>query len=386
MLARKDRIVKAMTSGIVTLFQANGVDWLPGKGRLLDGKRVQLTQHGNGAIRVLEPSSVILASGSRPMQIGAAPLDNDRIVDSSGALEFAEVPRRLGIIGAGVIGLELGSVWRRLGAEVVLLEAQDAFLPIADQQIAREALRQFTRQGLDVRLGARVTATRKTKKHVVVEYEDQSGSQELQVDRLVVAVGRCPHTEDVFAPESGLLLDEKGFVHVDEQCRTNLPGVYAVGDVIGGPMLAHKGSEEGMMVAELIAGRHASVAYDTIPSVIYTAPEIAWVGATEQSVKATGEPYRTGAFPFVANGRARAMEETAGMVKIIAHAETDRLLGVHVISHQASELIAEAVLAMAFEASAEDLARTVHAHPTMAEALHEAALAVDRRAIHRANR
>jgi dihydrolipoyl dehydrogenase len=386
MIARKDRIVGGMTSGIKTLFQANAVDWLPGRGRLLDGKRVQVTPHDSAKPTiVIEPDHVILASGSRPVQMGAAPVDGEWVVDSAGALEFAAVPEKLGIIGAGVIGLELGSVWQRLGAQVVLLEAQDAFLPMLDSQISREALRQFTRQGLDVRLGARVTATRKTKKHVVVEYQDHDGSQRLQVDRLVVAVGRHPYTEGLFAPESGLLLDEKGFVDVDEHCRTNLPGVYAVGDVVGGPMLAHKGSEQGMMVAELICGRHAQVDYDTVPSVIYTSPEIAWVGRPEQELKAAGEPYRAGAFPFSASGRARAMDDPVGLAKILAHADTDRVLGVHVIGHQASELIAEAVLAMTFGASSEDLARTIHAHPTLAEALHEAALAVDRRAIHRVN-
>jgi dihydrolipoamide dehydrogenase len=386
MIARKDRIVKGMTSGIQTLFQANAIVWLPGRGRLLDGKRVQVTPHNPGERTVvLEPQQIILASGSRPIEMGAAPADGEWVVDSAGALEFDEVPRKLGIIGAGVIGLELGSVWQRLGAQVVLLEAQDTFLPMTDAQISREAFRQFTRQGLDIQLGARVVATRKTKKHVVVEYQGQGGPQRLQVDRLVVAVGRRPYTDGLFAPESGLLLDEKGFIHVNEHCRTNLPGVYAVGDVVGGPMLAHKGSEQGMMVAELIAGRQAQLDYDTVPSVIYTSPEIAWVGHTEQALKGAGEPYGAGVFPFAASGRARAMDDPVGMVKILADAATDRVLGVHVIGNQASELIAEAVLAMTFGASSEDLARTIHAHPTLAEALHEAALAVDRRAIHRVN-
>jgi dihydrolipoamide dehydrogenase len=384
MIARKDRIVKGMTSGIATLFKGNGVDSVPGHGCLLDAKRIKVDPlKGNGPSRLLEPTHVILASGSRPMALAAAPVDGDRIVDSSGALEFLEVPQTLGVIGAGVIGLELGSVWRRLGAEVVLLEAQDTFLSIVDGQIAREVLRQFTRQGLNIRLGTRVVSTQKTEKHVMVEFQDREGDQRLQVDRLVVAVGRCPHTEGLFAPESGLLLDERGYILVDEQCQTNLPGVYAIGDVVRGPMLAHKGSEEGMMVAELIAGHEATMEYAIIPSVIYTNPEIAWVGDTEQALKAAGEPYRSGMFPFAANGRARAMEEPIGMVKILAHAHTDRILGVHIIGSSASELIAEAVLAMAFGASSEDLARTVHAHPTLAEAMHEAALAVAKRAIHR---
>jgi dihydrolipoamide dehydrogenase len=268
---------------------------------------------------------------------------------------------------------------------VVLLEAQDTFLSMVDGQIAREALRQFGRQGLNVRLGARVVSTQKSKKHVVVEYHDQEGQQRLQVDHLVVAVGRCPLTDGVFAPESGLLLDERGYIYVDEQCQTNLPGVYAIGDVVRGPMLAHKGSEEGMMVAELIAGHEASMDYNLIPSVIYTNPEIAWVGSTEQELKAAGEPYRSGMFPFSASGRARAMEEPVGLVKILAHAETDRILGAHIVGPSGSELIAEVVLAMAFDASSEDVARTIHAHPTLAEATHEAALAVAKRAIHRVN-
>lgn len=388
MIARKDRIVQGMTRGIATLFKANGVDFLPGHGQLLDGKRVAVAppgaSQGDGTRRtVLDAVHVILASGSRPIELAAAPLDGRLIVDSCGALEFQEVPQKLGIIGAGVIGLEIGSVWGRLGADVVLLEAQDSFLSILDSQLAQEALRQFTKQGLKIRLGARVTATHKADDHVVIEYQDREGPQQLQVDRLVVAVGRCPHTEGLFAPESGLLLDERGFILVDEQCRTNLPGVYAIGDVVGGPMLAHKGSEEGIMVAELIAGQRSTMDYDLVPCVIYTAPEIAWVGRTEQALKATGEHYRTGVFPFAASGRARAMDDPVGMAKILADAETDRILGVHILGHNASELIAEAVLAMSFGASSEDLARTIHAHPTLAEALHEAALAVDKRAIHR---
>jgi dihydrolipoamide dehydrogenase len=317
--------------------------------------------------------------------MGEAPLDHERIVDSTGALEFQEVPQRLGIIGAGIIGLEMGSVWCRLGSQVVLLEALDEFLPSVDQQLAKEALRQFKKQGLEIRLGARVVSSRKTKKQVTVHYQDSGGEHELAVDRLIVAVGRRPNTEGLFTPESGVALDERGFIDVDEHCRTNAPGVYAIGDVVRGPMLAHKGSEEGIAVAELIAGGAAHVNYETIPWVIYTEPEIAWVGKTEQALKATAESYKVGVFPFAANGRARAMEAGVGMVKIIAHAESDRLLGVHILGPMASELIAEAVVAMEYAASAEDLARTVHAHPTLSEAVHEAALAVDKRALHRAN-
>ncbi len=383
MIKRKDQVVKDMTAGIMQLFKANKITWLPGRGKLLDGKQVEYTPH-EGAPETLQAENIILATGSRPIEIDAAPLDGERIVDSSGALEFTEVPKRLGVIGAGVIGLEMGSVWNRLGSKVVLLEAQDTFLAAADTRIAKDALRQFQRQGLDIRLGARVTGV-KAGKQLTVHYEDTEGKQTLAVDKLIVAVGRRPQTDDLAADSVDLLLDERGFVHVDEHCRTNIPGVYAVGDVVRGPMLAHKGSEEGIMVAELIAGRQASVNYDAIPWVIYTNPEIAWVGRTEQALKAAGIPIKSGTFNFAATGRARAMEETGGLVKVIAHAETDRILGVHIVGPMASELIAEAVVAMEFAASAEDLARIIHAHPTLSEAVHEAALSVEKRAIHKAN-
>ncbi|MFQ6021508.1 MAG: dihydrolipoyl dehydrogenase [Acidiferrobacterales bacterium] len=386
MIAHKDGIVQGLTDGVATLFRANKIAHVHGHGRLLNGTRVEITDPKSDKRKgIVETSHVILASGSEPLTIGEAPMDGKRIVDSAGALEFLEVPKRLGIIGAGVIGLEVGSVWRRLGAEVVLLEALDTFLPAVDQQLAKEALRQFTRQGLDIRLGARVVSSRAIQKQVTVHYQNREGEHDLRVDRLVVAVGRRPKTEDLFSPESGLALDERGFIDINEQCRTNLPNVYAIGDVVRGPMLAHKGSEEGIAVAEMIAGGNTHVNYDTIPWVIYTSPEIAWVGQTEQTLKEAGEPYRAGVFPFAANGRARALEEPVGMVKLIAHEQTDRILGVHVIGPLASELIAEAVLAMEYSASAEDLARTVHAHPTLSEAVHEAALAVDKRALHRAH-
>jgi dihydrolipoamide dehydrogenase len=388
MMQRKDRIVRSLTEGIAGLFRANHVTAFYGHGRLLEGKRVEVSNtHGTGEAEILEAQHVILASGSRPLELDIAPVDNDRIVDSTGALEFQEVPRRLGVIGAGVIGLEMGSVWLRLGAKVVLLEAVDSFLPGVDQTIAREAYNQFTAQGLEIHLGARVTEARRTPKKVTVHYQDQEGGeQELQLDRLIVAIGRQPCSDNLAAPQAGLLLDERGLVHVDEQCRTNLPGVYAIGDVVRGPMLAHKASEEGVMVAELINGNNAEVNYETIPWIIYTAPEVAWVGKTEQELKQAGIPYRLGTFSFAANGRAQAMNEPVGLTKILAHGDTDRVLGVHIIGPLASELIAEAVLAMEFAASAEDIARTIHAHPTLSEALHEAALAVDERALHKANR
>ncbi len=383
MIARKDDVVRGLTGGIAQLFRANKVTWLQGRGRLMDGKRVEVTPLNGEEPQIVQAENVILASGSKPAQLHTAPVDGDRIVDSTGALDFTEVPKRLGIIGAGVIGLELGSVWRRLGAEVIVLEAQESFLPFADRLIAEEAHKQFLKQGLDIHLGARVTATSLGKKNVVVNYTDATGEHKVQVDKLVVAVGRRPHTDGLFAPEIDLLLDEGGFIHVDEQCRTTLPGIYAVGDVVRGPMLAHKGSEEGLAVAEIIAGhRHTGVNYETIPSVIYTNPELAWVGRTEESVHGAGEPHKVGVFPFSANGRARASEEAVGMVKIIAHEKTDRILGVHVIGPEASEIIAQAVIAMEFSASAEDLALTVFAHPTLSEALHEAAMAVGGNAIH----
>jgi len=383
MIKRKDQVVKDMTGGIMQLFKANKITSLAGHGKLLDGKQVEFTPHG-GKPEILKADNIILAAGSTPIEIDAAPLDGERIVDSSGALDFDEVPKRLGVIGAGVIGLEMGSVWNRLGSKVVLLEAQDTFLPAADTRIAKDAQRQFERQGLEIRLGARVTGV-KVGKNVSVQYEDTEGKQNLQVDKLIVAVGRRPCTDDLAADDANLLLDERGFVNVDEHCKTNLPGVWAIGDVVRGPMLAHKGSEEGIMVAEQIAGQKAQLNYDTIPWVIYTHPEIAWVGRTEQALKAAGIPIKSGTFNFAATGRARAMEETGGLVKVISHAETDRILGVHIVGPVASELIAEAVVAMEFAASAEDLARIIHAHPTLSEAVHEAALAVEKRAIHKAN-
>ena len=385
MHARKHRIVEQLTGGIATLFKGNGITTYPGRGRLLANKRVEVTDREGGSL-TLAAESVILATGSKPMDIATAPVDGERIVDSSGALDFPEVPKRLGVIGAGVIGLELGSIWNRLGSEVVILEAQGQFLPMADQGVAAEALRRFRGQGLDIRLGARVTTTRPGKQRISVGYLDQEGEQKLSVDRLLVAVGRRPNSDELAAPEAGLLINEGGFVHVDERCRTNLPGVYAIGDLVRGPMLAHKGSEEGVAVAECIAGGCETVDLTLIPSVIYTDPEIAWVGRSEQSLKTEGIPFNSGRFPFAANGRARAMESTAGWVKILSRADDDRLLGVHIIGPGASELIAEATLALAFEGSAEDLARTVHAHPTLAEAVKEAALDAEGRAIHALSR
>ncbi|MCR4333165.1 MAG: dihydrolipoyl dehydrogenase, partial [Sulfuricaulis sp.] len=381
MMAHKDKVVSELTRGIATLFKANGVTWIPGRGKLLAKNIVEVS--GKSA-QQLQAEHVILASGSTPVNLKSAPFDGEWIVDSQSALAFKDVPRRLGVIGAGVVGLELGSVWRRLGAEVVVLEAQETFLSMADEQVAREALKQFTAQGLDIRLGARVLDSRAEKSAVTVRYQDKDGEHVESVERLIVAVGRRPNTDGLFAAETGLLLDEWGLVHVDEHCRTNLPNVYAVGDVVRGPMLAHKGMEEGVMVAERIAGHAATVNYDLVPSVIYTQPEIAWVGKTEQALKSANESYRAGVFPFAANGRAKAMGETAGFIKILADARTDRVRGVHMVGPMCSELVAAAVLAMSFGASSEDIMLTMFAHPTLAEALHESALAVAGRAIHMA--
>ena len=385
MMDHKDKIVRDLTGGIETLFKANSIDWIAGHGQLLPDRQVRVTAHDGGE-HTLSADNVILATGSSPVAIDAAPLEGDRIVDSAGALNWTEAPQRLGIIGAGVIGLELGSVWRRLGSEVTMLEAQDVFLPMVDQQLARTALKLFGKQGLDIRLAACVKSSRITDAAVELEYVDPDGTHALSVDRLIVAVGRQPYTEGIASPETDLLYDEGCFIHVDENCCTNLPGVYAVGDVVRGPMLAHKGSEEGIAVAERIAGQSATVNYETIPSVIYTHPEIAWVGKTEEALKKAGVAYRSGVFPFMASGRARAMQQTEGMVKMLSEADTDEVLGVHILGAHASELIGQAVIAIEFEGSSEDIARTVFAHPTLSEALHEAALYVDHRAIHIVNK
>ena len=386
MQKRKAGIVKGMTGGIAGLLKAAGVTALQGHGRLLPGREVEFTAH-DGSQRKLSAKHVVLASGSTPTPLRSAPFDGKHIVDSWGALEFDAVPKRLGIIGAGVIGLELGSVWRRLGADVVVLEALPTFLSIADQQLAKEALKHFKKLGLDVRLGAKVSGAEVKDGAVQVAYTDAAGAaQSLTVDKLVVCIGRRPYTEGLLAEGTGVTLDERGFIKVDDHCHTGVENVWAVGDCVRGPMLAHKAKEEGVAVADRIAGLYAHVNYDVIPSVIYTAPEIAWVGQTEEQVKASGRAYKVGSFPFLASGRARAMEAGQGFVKVIAAQDDDRILGVHIVGPMAGELIAEAVLAMEYAASSEDLQRTIHAHPTLSEALHEAALAADKRAIDMPNR
>ena len=385
MQKRKAAIVKASTSGITALFKSAGVTGLQGHGKLLADRRVEYTA-SDGSKKEFEAKHVVLASGSIPTELKSVPFSGEQIVDSWGALDFTSVPKRLGVIGAGVIGLELGSVWRRLGSEVVVLEALPEFLPIADQQLAKEALRHFKKLGLDIRLGAKVSGATIANGTVAVRFADAKGEQSIEVDRLVVAIGRRPYTADLLGPQTGVELDERGFIKVDHECRTSVEGVWAVGDAVRGPMLAHKGKEEGAMVADLIAGKFSEVNYKTIPSVIYTAPEIAWVGQTEEQVKQSGRAYKTGTFPFMASGRARAMEATAGFAKIVSASDDDEILGVHIIGPMAGELIAEAVLAMEYSASTEDLQRTIHAHPTLSEAVHEAALAADKRAIDFPNR
>jgi dihydrolipoamide dehydrogenase len=385
MQKRRASVVKTMTGGITALFKANGVVGYQGHGRLLPGNKVLVTG-ADGAEKTLEAKHVVLASGSVPVRLKSAPHDGKYIVDSWNALEFDAVPRRLGVIGAGVIGLELGSVWRRLGSEVTVIEAMEQFLPIADGAVAKEALRHFKKQGLDIKLGAKVSGATVSGGAVDVTYTQPEGEHTLQVDKLVVAVGRRPFTDGLLAEGTGVRLDERGFIQVDEHCRTGVANVWAVGDVVRGPMLAHKGKEEGVMVADLIAGHFAEVNYKVIPSVIYTAPEIAWVGQTEEQVKASGRPYKVGVFPFAASGRARAMEAAVGFAKIVSAKDDDEVLGIHVIGPMAGELISEAVLAMEYSASTEDIQRTIHAHPTLSEAIHEAALAVDKKAIDSINR
>jgi dihydrolipoyl dehydrogenase len=377
MLARKDSIVSKMTGGIEFLFRKNKIAWLKGHGRFAGrGDAWKLDVGGE----VVEAKYVIVATGSKARHLPGVLVDNQIVCDNIGALAFSDVPKRLGVIGAGVIGLELGSVWRRLGSRVTILEALPGFLAAADESVAKEAWRIFTReQELDIQLSAKIGKIEITKQAVTVHYEHEAAAKTLECDRLIVSIGRVPNTDGLGAEAVGLKIDARGFIEVDDQCRSSLPNVFAIGDVVRGPMLAHKGEEEGVMVAELIAGQKAHVNLETIPWVIYTAPEIAWVGRTEQQLKAEGTPYRAGQFPFSANGRALGHGDTRGFVKMLAHAKTDEILGVHVINTHASELIAEAVVAMEFRASSEDIARVVHAHPSLSEVMHEAALAVDKR-------
>lgn len=386
MMTRKDKVVKQMSGGIAGLFKANGVTALYGMGKLLAGRKVELTDSA-GKVEVLEAENVIIASGSVPINIPVAPVDGDIIIDSTGALELQSVPKKLGIIGAGVIGLELGSVWSRLGSEVVCLEAMDDFLAIMDQQIAKETKKLLTKQGLDIRLSCRVTGSTVKGKKVHVTYTDKEGAEQTEIfDKLVVCVGRRPFTEGLLAADSGVNLDERGFIYVNDLCSTNAPGVWAVGDVVRGPMLAHKASEEGVIVAERIAGQKPMVNYDVIPNVIYTSPEVASVGRTEEQVKADGIDYNVGTFPFIAVGRAVASDETDGMVKMIADANNDRVLGCHIVGPHAADLVQQVAIAMEFGSTAEDIGMTVFSHPTHSEAVKEAALSVNGHAIHMPNK
>lgn len=386
MQKRRVQVVDQLTGGIAALFKANNVTGIAGTGSVTGGRKVSVkTQDGKN--RTLEADNIIIATGSVPAELPFMKFDHKQIVDSADALEFESVPKRLGVIGAGVIGLEMGSVWRRLGAEVTILEALPDFLPAVDQQLSKDVMRQFKKQGLDIRLGTKVTGAKASKSGVKISYTtDKNEEQALDVDKVLVAVGRKPFTEGLLDKGLGVNVDKRGFIEVDDECRTGVDGIWAVGDVVRGPMLAHKASEEGIMVADLIAGKVAEVNYETVPWVIYTAPEIAWVGKSEQALKQAGIPYKVGTFPFSANGRAKALNSVAGQVKMLAHKDTDEILGVHIVGPMASELIAEAVLAMEYRASAEDIQRTIHAHPTLSEVMHEAALSVDGRAIHAINR
>ena len=383
MLARKDTVVKQNNDGILYLFKKNKISFFHGRGSFVKavegGYEVAVAGAAN---ETLVGKQIVVATGSSARALPGVPFDEDKILSNDGALRVGAVPKKLGLIGAGVIGLEMGSVWRRLGAEVTVLEGLPTFLGAVDEQIAKEAHKAFTKQGLKIQLGVKVGEIKATKSGVSIAYTTAAGeAQTLAVDKLVVSIGRVPNTTGLNAEAVGLKLDERGAIVVDDECRTNLPGVWAVGDVVRGPMLAHKAEEEGVAVAERIAGQHGHVNFNTIPWVIYTSPEIAWVGQTEQQLKAAGRAYKAGTFPFMANGRARALGDTTGMVKFLADAATDEILGVHIVGPQASELIAEAVVAMEFKASSEDIARICHAHPSLSEATKEAALAVDKRTL-----
>lgn len=383
MLGRKDTVVKQNNDGILYLFKKNKVSFFHGRGAFLqadaEGYEISVTGKDN---ETLKAKHIIIATGSNPRELPGAAFDEKLILSNTGALAIDAVPKKLGLIGAGVIGLEMGSVWRRLGSDVTILEALPSFLGAVDEQIAKEAHKLFEKQGLGIHLGVKIGAIKPGKQDVSVEYTDAKGESHKTVfDRLIISIGRVPNTIGLQAEAVGLKLDERGFIAVDADCRTNLPNVWAVGDVVRGPMLAHKAEEEGVAVAERIAGQHGHVNFNTIPWVIYTSPEIAWVGKTEQQLKAEGITYKAGSFPFMANGRARALGDTSGMVKMLADAKTDEILGVHIIGPMASELIAEAVVAMEFRASSEDIARICHAHPSLSEATKEAALAVDKRAL-----
>ena len=384
MMERKNKIVSQLTLGISGLFKANNVTQIHGHAKIIDSNHVEVTSEDG--LEVHETKHIVIASGSSPINIPVAEINHKNIVDSTGALEFKSVPKKLGIIGAGVIGLELGSVWSRLGAQVTVLEAMDEFLPMADKKIAKDVLKEFNKQGLNINLSCKVTSAVSNDKDITVTYENDGSVSELNVDKLIVAVGRKPNTDNLFDKNSGLSLDEKGFIPVNNFCETNIQNIWAIGDVVRGPMLAHKASEEGIMVVERIAGKHAELAYDLVPSVIYTHPEVAWVGKNEEDLAESGIEFKTGSFPFAASGRALASGESTGFIKVIADKKTDTILGVHAFGPSAADIVQQGVVAMEFGASAEDLGLTIFSHPTVSEALHEAAMAVNGQAIHIGNR
>ena len=385
MMKRKNDIVAKLTNGIGGLFAANKVTPIAGRGKVLADSKVQITNI-EGKKEIIESKNIIIASGSSPIEIGSAIFNDTNILDSTGALEIDKVPETLGVIGAGVIGLELGSVWARLGSKVTVIEAMDDFLFMADKEVAKETFKDFKKQGLDIRLGCKLTSSKSLKNSVKITYENNGSSENMEFEKLIVAVGRKPNTSDIFEEDCGISLDEKGFISVNQNCQTDVKNIWAIGDVVRGPMLAHKGSEEGIMVAERIAGKHAEMNYDLVPSVIYTHPEIAWVGKNEEELKNDNIEYKVGKFPFAASGRALAVDQSVGFVKLIADAKTDTILGVHVFGPSAAEIVQQALISMEFGASSEDLGLTIFSHPTVSEALHEAALSVSNQAIHIGNK
>ena len=385
MMRRKDDIVTKLTGGISGLFAANKVTPIAGRGKVLANSKVEVTDL-DGKKEVIESKNIIIATGSSPIEIGSAIFNNTNILDSTGALEIDKVPETLGVIGAGVIGLELGSVWARLGSKVTIIEAMDDFLFMADKEIAKETLKDFKKQGLDIRLGCKLTSSKSLKNSVKITYENNGSPENMEFEKLIVAVGRKPNTKDIFTNDLGIDLDEKGFISVNQNCQTSIENIWAIGDIVRGPMLAHKGSEEGIMVAERIAGKHAEMNYELVPSVIYTHPEIAWVGKNEEELKNDNIEYKVGKFPFAASGRALAVDQSVGFVKLLTDAKTDTILGVHVFGPSAAEIVQQALISMEFGASSEDLGLTIFSHPTVSEALHEAALSVNNQAIHIGNK
>ena len=385
MMKRKNDIVAKLTGGIGGLFAANKVTPIAGRGKVLADSKVQITDI-EGKKEIIESKNIIIASGSSPIEIGSAIFNDTNILDSTGALEIDKVPETLGVIGAGVIGLELGSVWARLGSKVTVIEAMDDFLFMADKEVAKETFKDFKKQGLDIRLGCKLTSSKSLKNSVKITYENNGSSENMEFEKLIVAVGRKPNTSDIFEEDCGVSLDEKGFISVNQNCQTDVKNIWAIGDVVRGPMLAHKGSEEGIMVAERIAGKHAEMNYDLVPSVIYTHPEIAWVGKNEEELKNDNIEYKVGKFPFAASGRALAVEQSVGFVKLLTDAKTDTIIGVHVFGPSAAEIVQQALISMEFGASSEDLGLTIFSHPTVSEALHEAALSVSNQAIHIGNK